>query len=645
MSRVPRTASLLLRSCLPALLCCAALPCRAEPVEASATAASAALPRPAAEVGPVLPEDELSDQRFVRWTLRIEAPDALKPMLEKFLDLARYERLAESERITRSELTRLIAATPTQVRDLLQTEGYFSVQVQTQLEPLGPPATADSTQQMAVRLQVDVGARTLVDRVTINVSGPLRTRADAGDSEARTLIERLQGSWSLPVGQPFVQGAWSDAKAHVLTLLRAEGYATPVWQDTRASVRADVARASLQLDLASGPLYHVGEVRYQGLAHIAPDAMQAMLPFEPGAALREQPLIDYQERLARTSLFDTVAVTALPDPEHPDATPVLVRVSERSLQQITLGPGISDSTGARVTVEHLHQNIFDLGWQAKSKAQLGQSAQSVSLDLTSHPHPGPYRNLIAAALGRSVASGLEVSEERLRLGRTQDTERIERLYYVEWQRALTRPADGGPISDDTSSVTLNYQWVWRELDNPILPTRGYSASAEAGFGHSFHTSVDSGWFTRGTARLTGYWPVGQSWYGQARLQFGEVYANSSTSVPYTLLFRAGGDDSVRGYGYQTLGPSDASGTAVGGRVLAASSIELARPISARMPALWWAAFVDAGNAAPDWGHLKPALGYGVGLRWRSPVGPLRIDLAYGQDVRRVRLHFTVGITF
>ncbi|MFM2059469.1 MAG: hypothetical protein RLY71_3854, partial [Pseudomonadota bacterium] len=54
---------------------------------------------------------------------------------------------------------------------------------------------------------------------------------------------------------------------------------------------------------------------------------------------------------------------------------------------------------------------------------------------------------------------------------------------------------------------------------------------------------------------------------------------------------------------------------------------------------------DAGNAAPDWGHLKPALGYGVGLRWRSPVGPLRIDLAYGQDVQRVRLHFTVGITF
>jgi translocation and assembly module TamA len=64
-----------------------------------------------------------------------------------------------------------------------------------------------------------------------------------------------------------------------------------------------------------------------------------------------------------------------------------------------------------------------------------------------------------------------------------------------------------------------------------------------------------------------------------------------------------------------------------------------------MPALWGAVFADAGDTGADWKALQPALGYGVGLRWRSPVGALRLDLAYGQRIRRVRLHFSVGITF
>jgi translocation and assembly module TamA len=139
--------------------------------------------------------------------------------------------------------------------------------------------------------------------------------------------------------------------------------------------------------------------------------------------------------------------------------------------------------------------------------------------------------------------------------------------------------------------------------------------------------------------------MGQNWYGQARIEGGEVFARDSVSVPYTLLFRAGGDDSVRGYGYQDLGPVNADGVAVGGKVMATSSVELARPFSLDHPALLGAVFVDAGNSAGNWAQFNAALGYGVGVRWRSPVGPLRIDLAYGEQVKRVRLHFSVGLTF
>ena len=80
-------------------------------------------------------------------------------------------------------------------------------------------------------------------------------------------------------------------------------------------------------------------------------------------------------------------------------------------------------------------------------------------------------------------------------------------------------------------------------------------------------------------------------------------------------------------------------------MLLTSSAEIARPVSSRLPSVWWAVFVDAGNAANSWKELKLARGYGVGVRWRSPVGPLRVDLAYGEELRRFRLHVSVGIAF
>jgi translocation and assembly module TamA len=115
-------------------------------------------------------------------------------------------------------------------------------------------------------------------------------------------------------------------------------------------------------------------------------------------------------------------------------------------------------------------------------------------------------------------------------------------------------------------------------------------------------------------------------------------------VPEALRFRAGGDDSVRGYAYRSLGPVTA-GTIGSGNSLLTASLEVARPITAAMPTLWGAVFVDAGQAADTFAALRPAVGTGVGVRWRSPVGPLKIDIARGLEVQQWRLHFSMGIVF
>jgi translocation and assembly module TamA len=116
-------------------------------------------------------------------------------------------------------------------------------------------------------------------------------------------------------------------------------------------------------------------------------------------------------------------------------------------------------------------------------------------------------------------------------------------------------------------------------------------------------------------------------------------------VPDALGFRAGGDDSVRGYAYRSLTPVDAAGGTVSGQSVLTASVEVARPILASMPSVWGALFIDAGRAVTHWSDFKPALGYGVGLRWRSPIGPLRADLAWADELKKLRLHLSVGIAF
>jgi translocation and assembly module TamA len=186
--------------------------------------------------------------------------------------------------------------------------------------------------------------------------------------------------------------------------------------------------------------------------------------------------------------------------------------------------------------------------------------------------------------------------------------------------------------------------VLRRLDSVLLPTQGYSLALQYGGDQARSNTGQSGPFGRLYGRATLYWPLGLQWYGSARAEAGQVIKRDAVVVPDALGFRAGGDESVRGYGYRELAPQR-DGHIVSGNVLLTGSVELARPIVASLPSVWGAVFVDAGRAAERWQGLKPALGYGVGVRWRSPIGPLRADLAYGQDLRKVRLHLSVGVNF
>lgn len=574
------------------------------------------------------------------WQLKVDAPAPLDELLTEYLELARFQReRADNDklRISRNELRRLVISAPDEARGLLEAEGYFGAQISTRVddEVEGKP--------VVVTLKVDPGQRTRISKVQMIYEGAFDVALSDGDARAQALADGLMRDWGLPVGEVFRQGLWSSAKNAALAQLRAKGYPTASWSGTSVTVDATERTAKIFLVADSGPAFAFGDIRVEGLTRQPASAVLNLAPFKKGDPYEEKLVLDWQERIQKLNLFENIFVATDFDPTQADATPVVVQLRELPLQAATVGVGVSSDTGPRVSGEHLHRNLWGLGWQAKTALQIGKRESRGQVDLTSHPLPGRVRGLLSGQASRLLDSDdAQTTSQRVRVGRLQEGDVRERTQYLEYQHARVSSANDVVVSN-ASALSGTAQWIWRHVDNQLLPTQGYTGLAELTLGQTYSALDSTGTFTRAYGRITAYRPLPLNWHLTARAEAGQVSAGEDVSVPDTLLFRAGGDDSVRGYAYRSLGVKR-EGVTIGGRAMATASVELAHPVLQRMPSLLGAVFVDAGDAAERMGDLRPKVGYGFGVRWRSPVGMLRLDLARGSDTGQWRMHFSVGIS-
>ena len=569
--------------------------------------------------------------------VEIEAPADLKTLLERYLDLVRLGRLVTRDGVDDTEWSRLIDATPAQARSLLQAEGYFTPDIKIERTPGLAAGQPD-----VVHLVVNPGSRARVGRVTVEAEGPLGEDARLGEAHATATLEQLRKTWALPSGSEFRQGSWGDAKAAALGRLRAAGYANATFAGTGAEVDVEHNTVRIFVVVESGPLFRFGKLQVNGLATHDAQTVGHLAGARRGAPVTEALLLDFQDRLQKSGLFESISVTLDTNPEQAADSTIVAQLRESPLQVYTFGLGYSANTRERASVEHLYRRVFGFAAQSRVKIEVGQLRQAWDAEVSSHPGEGLYRNLVGGAVERLLSSTDEVLSQRVRVGRAQDTTRLERLYFAEVERSLRRTNAGDRYT--ATAESLNFHGGWRDLDSIVLPTDGQTLGIQLGAGHASGTNADAGPFGRVYGRLTVYRPLGRTWYGQARLELGRVFLGANMVVPESQKWRAGGDDSVRGYAYRSLGPL-VDGVVGSGTLVATGSLELQRPISAQLPSVWGAVFVDAGNAANSIGQLKPVLGYGVGVRWRSPVGPLRLDLAWAEQTHKPRLHFSVGIAF
>ena len=575
----------------------------------------------------------------IAFTLQVRAPKEVRQFLEKHLELQRFRTFPD---LQKRELSRLLGAADANARELLATLGYFSPDIKIELTDTPDDASAPR----AVVVTIDPGERTTIQALNLQFQGDIETGPTTNRPEARA-----RAAWSLNPGESFTQEAWDDAKKNALRALQKRRYPTASLTNSRADIDADTHQAALSATFDSGPAYRFGPLHLKGMKRYDAEGIQNIARLPAGAVYDETELLDAQQRLASSGYFDAVFLTLDADAEQPGAAPVTAQVREAPLQKAVFGIGVSTDSGLRLSLDHTHNRLPWLGWRALSKLSFDNKAKRIGTEWTALPGANGWRWVAGAQLQRETTGDYEVNGTRFRFGRSQSTDHIDRNYALQYDSAISQ----GPMAPPNSTaISLNTGWTGRYFDNDTAPTRGWGIATELGGGTTLRPERAP--FVRTFARWLYFRPLGKVTAPDGssrrarialRTEAGAVLARAGAQIPVTQLFLTGGDTTVRGYSLRSIGARTENGQLFGGRYLAVASAEWQRPIivGGTVSDFESAVFMDVGAVADRVADLHARVGVGAGLRWRSPVGPLQADLAYGVQAKQLRLHLRLGFTF
>ncbi|MEO7390560.1 MAG: BamA/TamA family outer membrane protein [Ramlibacter sp.] len=595
------------------------------------TGAALSLPPVAAQTAPTAPTT-VPDAGGPSFDIEIHAPQQVKALLERHLELRRYREVTDLDDV---ELARLVTITERNVRELVGTLGYFSPNIRVTRDP-GARAT--------IVIAVDPGPATTVADIVIEFEGDI---AKSPDGDAVLQREGIRANWRLAPGLGFSQDRWDEAKAESIRELTARRYPAGRMSYSLADVDAPAHTAHLGIKLDSGPLFRLGAMQVTGVERYDPVLVPRLARLAPGSVYDRERILQAQLRLAGSGYFDSAFIVVDPGGD-PNAAPVQVTLREAPLQKVVLGVGLTTDSGPRASIEHIHNRVPGIGWRASTKLQLDRKTPFVQTEWTAIPDENGWRWAALARAERLDDANLITHGQRLRFGRFRTEENIDRNVYVQYERATVQTHAGAPVtsvdSGAGSALSVNYVWTGRYFDSLTFPTRGHGLGLEFGGGVTLTGGRSP--FQRTVFRWLGLQPLREGRL-QLRAEVGAVLAKSSAQVPATQLFRTGGDTTVRGYGYREIGVALPGGQVGPGRYMAVGSAEWQRPIrwNGQPTSFESVAFVDAGGVADRVGDLRLVAGVGGGVRWKSPVGPVQADIGYGVKPRKFRLHLSVGFVF
>jgi translocation and assembly module TamA len=506
-----------------------------------------------------------------------------------------------------------------QVRSALEAFGFYAASLETSLE-LG----ADC---WTAKIDVRPGEPVLVRTLDVELAGAA--------TEDPPFAAAIAGS-GLAVGKPLEHAAYEQLKTRLLDLARDRGYARAALSESRIDVYPEERAADIALHFDSGPRYDFGAIMLRQDV-LRDDLVQGFLDFRPGQPYRSRVLNDAYVALTNSGYFDIVDIRPLPPNDEAQTIDVEVALTPSRRRQISYGVGFSTDTGPRIRFSRTNRRFNDRGHQLSVNAEISPVVSEFNANYR-YPFGDPRYEWMSFDGGVKRQETDTSYSKSLEFGARRVRERVG-----GWSRTLMLGllVEDFEVADQAgTSRLLMPGTLWSRVrgDNALRPANGWriefelrGAADNLGSDTTFVQNVSSGKWIKSLeskARLI------------ASAKLGLTAVDNFDDLPPSVRFFAGGDNSIRGYDFQSLGPTDDAGKVIGGRGLALASFEYEHPIRNRWS---FATFVDAGNAFNQ-RDFDVKVGAGIGARWQSPLGPIRIDVGFpvNETDHSPRLHITLG---
>ncbi|HIJ86146.1 MAG TPA: outer membrane protein assembly factor [Desulfuromonadales bacterium] len=461
-----------------------------------------------------------------------------------------------------------------------------------------------------------------------------------GDGSAEPLLLEKAATFPLRTGDQLQHDLYEKAKSEILSTSRELGYLDAHFSTHEILVDPKTVSARIHLILASGSRYLFGTTTISGATYYPDELLRRYIPFKVGEPFSYKAVGITQLNFTSSPYFKSVSV--VPDKAAATALQVPVIITVVPAPRLTIRPGIGygTDTGARASVGFKHLSLFAPGNTFTSEIAVAERLQGIGSAYT-----------IPSDQNIETFSTIQ-----LNLQREKGTDTVSKLAYLE----PGRTTGFGEKRLGTASVRLMYEeysvglegkstsllllpgirFSQHDYDDLIRPAKGWHYSLETRGAHRMVISDAS--FIQFIADCGVIVPLPWRLSAKSRVKGATTVINDPfTSVPSSLRFFAGGDSSVRGYAYKSLGPKDATGDVVGGKHLLQGSMELQRALFDN-----WAVslFYDTGNAFDDVANFKLYQGVGIGIHYGTPIGALNLNLArqIGVPDPRFRIHFTIG---
>ncbi len=530
---------------------------------------------------------------------------------------------ARDKDLDQAAVDRLHRRAGPELREALRPFGYYNPFIDAALSGAAPDWQAVYT--------IHPGPRTKLERVQIELSGE-----GAGEFEAE--IERMHRR--LEEGEDLEHRRYDEAKVLLSSAAYAKGYLDAQYRvaELRVKPSDNTAEAALQFD--TGPRYYFGDFtveQQEGGRQLNPEFLRRYVKIQKGEPYDPQLLLNTQFALGDLGYFQNIEVIPQKDAAVDRQVPILIRTSPRKSQHYDFGVGYGTDTGMRGLIGAEFRQINQYGHTFRVDTQVSEIRNAVV---------GEYRIPLGNKAGDVFSINGNIGEQdyvsgksQLRgfgVGLTRTPGKWQRRYSVSYLHEESTLGQDSVTADLLMpGLTLNRS----SLDDPIYARHGWSLYADThGGAHNIFSTV-SFLQVHGIAKAA--YPLGRKARLLGRYEYGANFVEDFGRLPASQRFFAGGDQSVRGYNYQALGPTDSDGKVIGGNFLTTFSVEAETLVWRN----WGAAvFWDAGGVSDD---PAPAFhhGVGAGLRYRAPVGSIQVDLAHPLDADRdpVRLHIGVRV--